>query len=182
VRLAVAEEKKARRKGRHENVVFRQGDALALPLEDACVDVVTISFGLRNMSDRQRALSEMRRVLRPGGKVFVLEFSQPWRWVRPVYFFYLRRILPVIAGVVTGNKGAYEYLNESIGKFPARAALEEELRAAGFSGVESRGMTCGVVALHEGRKLESRRGVCGAPSGRVIQTTDTQGLADSTLG
>ena len=146
--LAVAEEKKARRKGRHKNVVFRQGDALALPLEDACVDVVTISFGLRNMSDRQRALSEMRRVLRPGGKVFVLEFSQPWRWVRPVYFFYLRRILPVIAGVVTGNKGAYEYLNESIGKFPARAALEEELRAAGFSGVESRGMTCGVVALH----------------------------------
>jgi demethylmenaquinone methyltransferase/2-methoxy-6-polyprenyl-1,4-benzoquinol methylase len=113
---------------------------------------VTISFGLRNMADRHRSLTEMRRVLREGGRVFVLEFSQPWRWFRPVYFFHLRHILPAIAGLVTGDRAAYDYLNNTIEKFPARRALEAELRAAGFAEVASRGMTCGIVALHTARK------------------------------
>jgi len=136
----------------YANITFRQGDGMALPLPGASVDAVTISFGLRNMADRHRSLCEMRRVLREGGRVFVLEFSQPWRWFRPVYYFYLRHILPAIAGVVTGDRAAYDYLNNTIEKFPPRAALAAELRAAGFSAVASRAMTCGIVALHTGQK------------------------------
>ena len=155
---AEARKARARKRGgeaggaRYANIAFRQGDGMALPLPDACVDAVTISFGLRNMAGRHRSLAEMRRVLRPGGRVFVLEFSQPWRWFRPLYFFYLRHILPAIAGLVTGDRAAYDYLNNTIEKFPARPALEAELRAAGFSNVASHGMTCGIVALHTGRK------------------------------
>ena len=134
---------------RYANIVFLQGDGLALPISDACFDAVTISFGLRNLADRARGLREMHRVLRPGGRLFVLEFSQPTRWFRPVYFFYLRKILPFIAGVVTGDRAAYVYLNETIEQFPGRAALAEEIRAAGFSNVSARGMTFGIVALHE---------------------------------
>lgn len=133
---------------RRSQLSFRQGDGLALPLADGGFDVVTISFGLRNMADRHRALGEMRRVLRPGGHLFVLEFSQPRRWFRPVYFFYLRHLLPRIAGWVTGDRPAYDYLNESIGKFPGREALADEIRAAGFSRVEAEGLTFGTVALH----------------------------------
>ena len=133
---------------RYANVTFRQGDALALPLPDASFDAVTISFGLRNLADRPRGLREMRRVLRPGGRLFVLEFSQPSPWFRSFYFFYLRKILPAIAGGVTGDRAAYVYLNDTIAQFPGRAALAEEIRAAGFSSVTARGMTCGIVALH----------------------------------
>ncbi len=134
------------------SLTFRQGDGLALPLPDASFDAVTISFGLRNMADRHRSLCEMYRVLRPGGRVYVLEFSQPPGWFRPLYFFYLRRLLPLIAGAVTGDRAAYVYLNETIEQFPGREALTAEIRAAGFSLVQSRGLTIGTVALHEAVK------------------------------
>lgn len=148
--LDQAEEKKrAAGAGRFANVTFRQGDGLALPLPDASVDAITISFGLRNLADRARGLREMRRVLRPGGRLFVLEFSQPHAWFRPFYYFYLRRVLPHIAGLVTGDRAAYVYLNDTIGQFPDRAALAREIAAAGFSDVKARGMTLGIVALHE---------------------------------
>ncbi len=123
-----------------------------MPLPDACVDAVTISFGLRNLADRPRGLREMRRVLRPRGKLFVLEFSQPQPWCRGIYFFYLRHVLPRIAGLVTGDRDAYVYLNETIEQFPNRAALSEEIRAAGFTSVTSRPMTFGAVALHVATK------------------------------
>lgn len=138
--------------GRYANVTFRQGDGLALPLPDASFDALTISFGLRNLADRHRGLCEMHRVLRPGGRLFVLEFSQPQAWFRPFYFFYLRKILPTIAGSVTGDRAAYVYLNETIEQFPGRAALADELRTAGFADVQSFGMTFGIVALHEASK------------------------------
>jgi demethylmenaquinone methyltransferase/2-methoxy-6-polyprenyl-1,4-benzoquinol methylase len=137
---------------RYANVTFRQGDGLALPLPAACFDALTISFGLRNLADRDRGLREMHRVLRPGGRLFVLEFSQPQAWFRPIYFFYLRKILPFIAGTVTGDRAAYVYLNETIEQFPNRDALAGEIRAAGFSDVRSNGLTFGIVALHEALK------------------------------
>lgn len=130
------------------HITFRLGDGLALPVADESFDAVTISFGLRNMADRHRSLTEMRRVLRPGGRLYVLEFSQPWAVVKPFYFFYLRHLLPRIAGIVTGDKGAYVYLNETIESFPSRPALAEEIRAAGFAAVEAEGLSCGTVALH----------------------------------
>ena len=130
-------------------LTFRLGDGLALPLPDASVDAVTISFGLRNMADRHRSLTEMHRVLRPGGRLFVLEFSQPAAWLKPLYFFYLRKILPRIAGAVTGDYAAYVYLNETIEQFPGREALAAEIRAAGFRDVTASGLTFCTVALHE---------------------------------
>jgi demethylmenaquinone methyltransferase/2-methoxy-6-polyprenyl-1,4-benzoquinol methylase len=145
---AVAKQKRAA-DSRYDSVTFAPGDGLNLPVPDASFDAVTISFGLRNMADRHRALTEMRRVLRPGGYLWILEFSKPQRWFRPFYYFYLRHILPGIAGLVTGDKAAYVYLNETIEQFPGRQALSEEIKAAGFSSVESEGMTFGIVALHK---------------------------------
>ena len=137
---------------RQATLTFRPGDGLALPLPDACFDAVTISFGLRNMADRDRSLREMHRVLRPNGRLYVLEFSQPSAWFRPLYFFYLRRLLPLIAGVVTGDRAAYVYLNETIEQFPGRDALAAQISAAGFRQVTARGLTFGTVALHEAAK------------------------------
>ncbi len=148
--LAEAERKKASAPGLHSNVSFQAADALALPFPSASFDAVTIAFGLRNLEDRARGLAEMRRVLRPGGRLHVLEFSQPEPWFRGIYLFYLRRVLPVLAGIVTGDRAAYVYLNDSIEKFPGRAALAAKIRAAGFTGVSSKALTFGIVALHEG--------------------------------
>lgn len=141
-----------KRSRNYANVAFQQGDGLALPLPDNSLDAVTISFGLRNMGDLRRSLSEMRRVLRPGGKMFILEFSQPARWFRPLYYFYLRRLLPGLASLVTGDRSAYVYLNETIEQFPNRSALSAEIRAMGFPDVKAIGLTFGIVALHEATK------------------------------
>ena len=148
--LDQAVEKRQATTGPGRDIVFRQGDGLALPCPDAGFDAVTVSFGLRNMADRHRALSEMRRVLRPGGRVHVLEFSQPHRWFRPLYYFYTKRILPSIAGKVTGDRAAYDYLNASIEAYPGHAAMAEELKRAGFHDVRVVRMTFGIVALHIG--------------------------------
>ena len=137
---------------RYPNLTFRQGDGLALPLPDESFDAVTISFGLRNLADRALGLREMLRVLRPGGQLVVLEFSQPYTWFRPFYFFYLRRVLPRVAGWVTGDRAAYEYLNNTITQFPDRAALAAEITAVGFTSVKAEPLTLGTVALHSGRK------------------------------
>jgi demethylmenaquinone methyltransferase / 2-methoxy-6-polyprenyl-1,4-benzoquinol methylase len=133
----------------YANVSFRQGDGLALPVSDGSFDAVTISFGLRNLADRHRGLCEIHRVLRPAGRLFVLEFSQPSAWFRPLYFCYLRHVLPRVAGWVTGDRAAYVYLNDTIEQFPDRAALAAEIRAAGFTSVSAQPLTFGAVALHE---------------------------------
>jgi demethylmenaquinone methyltransferase/2-methoxy-6-polyprenyl-1,4-benzoquinol methylase len=132
------------------NIRFIQGDGLNLPCNDAEYDAVTVSFGLRNMADRDRALREMRRVLRSGGRVHVLEFSQPYGWFAPLYYFYTRRILPSIAGWLTGDREAYAYLNASIAAYPGHAEMSEELKRAGFREVRAIRMTLGIVALHIG--------------------------------
>ncbi|MGA2444247.1 MAG: bifunctional demethylmenaquinone methyltransferase/2-methoxy-6-polyprenyl-1,4-benzoquinol methylase UbiE [Opitutaceae bacterium] len=143
-------EAKKRKAGGSANLWFLQGDGMALPLADASVDVVTIAFGLRNMADRTGALREMRRVLHAShGRLFVLEFSQPHPWFRPFYYFYLKRVLPRFAGLITGDRAAYEYLGDSIDQFPDRARLTDELRAVGFPTVTATALTLGIVALHE---------------------------------
>lgn len=141
--------KKRTARPRWQKIEFRQGDGMALPLPDAQFDVVTISFGLRNMADRHKSLSEMRRVLRPGGRLFVLEFSQPFAWFRPIYYTYLKYVLPTIAAVVTGDRGAYEYLCGSIEQFPGREAMSAEILRAGFKSVHATPLTFGIVALHK---------------------------------
>ncbi|HEY4989525.1 MAG TPA: ubiquinone/menaquinone biosynthesis methyltransferase [Opitutaceae bacterium] len=145
-------EAEAKKRDRFPRVSFRQGDALALAIPEQSVDAVTIAFGLRNMADRALCLAQIFRVLKPGGNLFVLEFSQPWPWVRPFYNFHLRHIVPAVAGLLTGDKGAYDYLAASIGAFPARAALSQEMLSAGFTGVRATAMTLGIVALHTARR------------------------------
>lgn len=152
--LEVAKAKqKALPAGEAVNISFTPGDGLALPAPNRSYDAVTISFGLRNMADRHKSLSEMHRVLRPGGKVFILEFSQPARWFGPLYYFYLLRISPWLAGLITGDRAAYSYLGTSIEAFPDSRGLSEEIRRAGFTDVGVQMMTFGIVALHEATAL-----------------------------
>lgn len=151
--LEEAEKKKsASQKSEYRSIRFMEGDGMAIALPDNSVDTVTISFGLRNMADRLVCLREIRRVLKPSGSLFVLEFSQPYRWFRPLYLFYLRYVLPRIAGLITGDREAYLYLNESIEAFPGRTQLSEECKRAGFATVNARPLTFGIVALHKATK------------------------------
>jgi demethylmenaquinone methyltransferase/2-methoxy-6-polyprenyl-1,4-benzoquinol methylase len=149
--LDEARSKKAQ-KANYADLKFEFGDCMALPLPDASVDAVTISFGVRNFEDRQRGLKEILRVLRPGGSLFVLEFSQPDRWFRPFYYFYLKYILPRIAALATGDQGAYDYLAGTIENFPTKEALAEQLKSAGFESVQATGLTFSIVAIHEAQK------------------------------
>jgi demethylmenaquinone methyltransferase/2-methoxy-6-polyprenyl-1,4-benzoquinol methylase len=124
------------------------GDALHLPFPSGSLDAITIAFGLRNVVDRVAALREMRRLLRPGGRAYVLEFSHPYSWFAPLYFWYLRRVMPLYAQLFTRERGAYEYLGESIRAFPRQPALAEMMRQAGFRTARWSNLTLGIVALH----------------------------------
>jgi demethylmenaquinone methyltransferase / 2-methoxy-6-polyprenyl-1,4-benzoquinol methylase len=127
------------------------GDALRLPLRDASVDVVTIAFGLRNLPEPGRGLLEFRRVLRPGGRLVVCEFSQPSLPVfRQVYRRYLTRLMPLAARRLTSDPEAYQYLARSIGAWPDQAGLARWLQQAGFAEVAWRDLSGGIVALHRG--------------------------------
>jgi demethylmenaquinone methyltransferase/2-methoxy-6-polyprenyl-1,4-benzoquinol methylase len=148
------EEARAKRsvKASYSDIAFDFGDCMDLPLGDNSVDAVTISFGLRNFENRQRGLQEILRVLRPGGRLFVLEFSQPDTWFCPIYYFYLKFILPWVAALATGDKSAYEYLAGTIENFPSKEALMEQLKQAGYKTVEATGLTFSIVAIHEAQK------------------------------
>ena len=127
------------------------GDALQLPLADASVDVVTIAFGLRNLPEPGQGLLEFRRVLRPGGRLVVCEFSTPVVPVlRDVYRRYLTRLMPVAARRLTSDPEAYQYLARSIGAWPDQPALARWLQDAGLGEVAWRNLTGGIVALHRG--------------------------------
>lgn len=126
-------------------------DGLALPFANGVFDVVTVAFGLRNMASYPGALREMHRVLRPGGHGLILDFSVPPPPLRWVYRPYLHLVLPGIAAVLTGERAAYEYLGESIEKFPAGKAMCDLLEKAGFSEPRVRRLTGGIVSLYTAR-------------------------------
>lgn len=146
----------ARSKGqqdpRYRDIPFSEGDCLALAIPDNCVDAVTISFGLRNLEDRERGLREMKRILRPGGCLYCLEFSQPFAVLRPLYYLYLKFLLPVWARILTGDKAAYDYLAGSIESFPTRRQLADEMHSAGFTRVSAIPLTGSIVAIHVAHK------------------------------
>ncbi|ROS76706.1 demethylmenaquinone methyltransferase [Cellulomonas sp. PhB143] len=140
-------------KARRPDLPFVAGDATALPFADASFDAVTISFGLRNVVDTDAALREMLRVVRPGGRVVICEFSDPtWAPFRTVYTEYLVRALPVVAGLITKDAGSYEYLAESIRAWPDQDGLAHAMLDAGWERVAYRNLTGGVVALHRGAR------------------------------
>jgi demethylmenaquinone methyltransferase/2-methoxy-6-polyprenyl-1,4-benzoquinol methylase len=130
-----------------------EADALALPLVGESLDLITIAFGFRNLANYRRGLDELLRVLKPGGVVAILEFSQPRNPVfAAVYGFFSTRVLPFVGGLISGSREAYSYLPESIRKFPTAEQLAAEMKAAGFRRVEFERMTFGAVALHRGWK------------------------------
>ena len=141
-------------KHEYEDIKFTFGDCMNLPLPSASFDAVTISFGLRNFEDRQLGLKEILRVLRPGGRLFILEFSQPDKWFRHFYYLYLKHILPRVAALATGDKNAYDYLAGTIESFPTKEALTQQLSDAGYDSINACGLTFSIVAIHSAKKLE----------------------------
>jgi demethylmenaquinone methyltransferase/2-methoxy-6-polyprenyl-1,4-benzoquinol methylase len=139
----------------HDSIEFINGDAQSLPLPDQSADVVSIAFGIRNVQDPAAVLQEFHRVLRPGGRVIVLEFSLPTnRLLRELYNFYFRQILPRTATLISGDKtGAYKYLPESVNTFIGREQMTAMMRDAGFEHVEQFPMTFGVCVCYRGVKL-----------------------------
>ena len=140
---------------RHPGIEFVEGDAERLPFDDGTFDAVTISFGLRNVAHPQLALAEMFRVLKPGGRVVVCEFSRPPRpVVRTGYGAYMRFVMPLVARAVSTDPEAYDYLADSIRDWPDQQTLSQWMRGVGFTRVAYRNLTAGVVALHRGHKPE----------------------------
>ena len=138
---------------KHRNIEFVEADAEKLPFGDDEFDAVAISFGLRNVNAPKVALAEMYRVLKPGGRVVICEFSRPPVAIfRAGYFAYLRYVLPTIADRTSSNPEAYSYLAESIKAWPGQGELSQWLRGAGFVRVAYRNFTAGIVAMHRGRK------------------------------
>ena len=130
-----------------------QCDAEKLPFPDNHFDVVTVAFGLRNMTHKDQAIAEMRRVLKPGGRLLVLEFSKVWKPLAPAYDFYSFKLLPMMGEKVAKDADSYRYLAESIRMHPDQESLKDMMEKAGLARVEYFNMTAGVVALHRGYKI-----------------------------
>lgn len=130
-----------------------QCDAERLPFPDDHFDCVSVAFGLRNMTHKDRALAEMFRVLRPGGRLLVLEFSHVWKPLAPAYDFYSFKVIPRIGAMVTKDEASYRYLAESIRVHPDQETLKSMMEQAGFEKVDYFNLTMGVVALHRGFKF-----------------------------
>ena len=126
-------------------------DALQLPFPDASFDGATVGFGVRNLEDLRAGFAELRRVLKPGARAVILEFTQPSAWpIRFVYLFYFRRVLPLVGRIVSKHRDAYSYLPNSVLEFPSPDDLAELMRAAGFADVAYDRLTFGIVAVHWG--------------------------------
>lgn len=137
---------------RHADVAWCAGEAERLPFADGSVDLLVISFGLRNATDLDRALDEIRRTLRPGGRFVCLEFSRPAAWLAPFYDLYSRLVIPRLGAAVAGEPEAYDYLVESIRRFPDQATLARRMAAAGFSAVRWENLSFGIACLHFGER------------------------------
>jgi len=144
----------ARRKFSRRPMEWLVGDAMALPAREGEFDVVSVAFGLRNMADPSAALGEFRRVLRPGGRLVVLEFDRPrGAWLGRAMRFYLDRVMPrTAAALARDGLGAYDYLHRSVRAFLTADQLADAIRRAGFADVSTRRLTLGIAALHRGNR------------------------------
>lgn len=138
--------------GVRDKITYVEADAMALPFRDAEFDVVSIAFGIRNVSDPKRALREFRRVLKPGGRLVVLEFDRPsWGPMRAMYDFYCGWLMPRTATLISGDRsGAYKYLPASVGTFMSRGEMKVAMADAGFADVSARGLTMGICVCYRG--------------------------------
>jgi demethylmenaquinone methyltransferase/2-methoxy-6-polyprenyl-1,4-benzoquinol methylase len=130
-----------------------QADALALPFVDQSFDIVTVAFGLRNMESWSRAMQEMARVLKPGGKLMILDFSTPDQWlIKQFYLIYLRKVMPWVAGALTGERYAFDYLCQSVEAFPKGLEMEKLLKQNGFTQAQTQRLTFGIASLYVATK------------------------------
>ncbi|WP_417615709.1 bifunctional demethylmenaquinone methyltransferase/2-methoxy-6-polyprenyl-1,4-benzoquinol methylase UbiE [Oceanisphaera sp.] len=145
---------KLRNKGLGSNIAYVQANAEQLPFPDNHFDLITIAFGLRNVTDKDKALASMQRVLKPGGRLLVLEFSKPQHEVmNKLYDFYSFNILPKVGSIVAKDSDSYQYLAESIRMHPDQETLKSMMEQAGLEQVEYFNLTDGIVALHRGFKF-----------------------------
>jgi demethylmenaquinone methyltransferase/2-methoxy-6-polyprenyl-1,4-benzoquinol methylase len=144
--------RKLERRGMAPRSALACGDAERLPLRAGRFDGALVSFGIRNVGDREQALREMIRVLRPGGRLVVLEFSMPPGLLGTLYRFYFGRVLPLIGGIISGDPGAYSYLPASVAAFPTPDAFGALMEEAGFVAVSWKPLTGGIATLHRGEK------------------------------
>jgi len=145
---------KLRDLGLINNIEFVQANAEALPFADNSFDIISIGFGLRNVTDKAAALKSMFRVLKPGGRLLVLEFSKPeQQWLSKVYDMYSFKLLPVMGQLIANDKASYQYLAESIRMHPEQETLKAMMTDAGFAEVSYHNLTGGIVALHRGFKF-----------------------------
>lgn len=148
--LAIA---KSKVEARNVRIPFIEGDALSLPFDDGSFALVTIAFGLRNLSSVEHGINELYRVLKPGGQLAVLEFSKPSVPVlSSIFSFYFFRVLPFLGGLISGSRSAYEYLPNSVRSFPDQRRLAAILSDAGFAEVSFENLTGGIAALHFGTR------------------------------
>ena len=139
--------------GQRRRLHFLEADTMRLPFQDSSLDAITSAFGFRNLANYAHGIEEMRRVLKPGGRIAILEFSRvQWPVFGPLFRFYFRYFLPRIGAWISGVEGPYSYLPDSVAKFPDQDSLVEMLRAAGFRNVSYRNFTGGVAALHIGER------------------------------
>ena len=143
---------RAREKSAAQPLAWFEADALRLPLPDAKFDLVTSAFGFRNLADYDAGLREIARVLRPGGEVGILDFGAPRGMVGALYHFYFRHVLPKVGTMISGVRGPYAYLPDSVARFPGPQEMLERLRAAGFADVSWTPYTFGIAGLFRGKK------------------------------
>ncbi len=145
---------KIKRLGLDQRLALQTGDAGQIPFDADLFDAVTISFGIRNMTDVNQTLGEMHRILRPGGRALILEFSLPGNWLfQSGYLLYLRHILPTLGRIISGDNAAYRYLNETIETFPHGPAFCALMTDAGFVGVSQTTLSGGIASIYQGDKL-----------------------------
>jgi demethylmenaquinone methyltransferase/2-methoxy-6-polyprenyl-1,4-benzoquinol methylase len=151
--LAIAEQRKAKTSGGRIPVEFLRGDAQQIPLADASFDLVTVGYGLRNLSSWETGLREMRRVAKPGARLLILDFGKPGhRLWRGLYLGYLRWLVPVLGRIFCGDAAAYAYIFESLKHYPAQQDLAARMRELGLAGVHYENLLGGVMSLHYGEK------------------------------
>ncbi|MBS0432443.1 MAG: bifunctional demethylmenaquinone methyltransferase/2-methoxy-6-polyprenyl-1,4-benzoquinol methylase UbiE [Proteobacteria bacterium] len=140
-------------RGLHARLRWAQLNAEALPFPEDSFDAVTIAFGLRNVTDKERALTEMQRILKPGGRALILEFSRVRsEFLKPLYDFHSFRVLPRLGRLIADDEASYRYLAESIRKHPDQDTLRAMMEAAGLRGVQVNNLSAGIVAIHRGYK------------------------------